>query len=1206
MARAGVVTAEARSWYPDLESPDMKRAPRMARPNPHRSAFLARFTKSAALVSVLLAVCSFADAQELSPTAQRLLKKAQAAVAAVQRRVEAGETPQEVIDELQKLDGLMQAGKHKAAEALLDGALVALDIDPKTLAKKPTKRAPAVRRPLPKFNPAGFAKIFDGETLDKWDGDPKYWRVEAGVLVGEVTPATLLKENSWIVWRGGVVEDFELVLDFRVSAQGNSGVGYRLAEVEGQPFAVRGPQADIHGGNMFTGICYEENGRRLLAARGQSSWIDDPGTKPRLIAQFGDPEELQGVVRKEHWNRYRLTVKGNDAKHFINGALMSEVHDHDETNRMKRGLLGVQVHVGPPMKIEFRNVYLKHLGTPGKGDAARGSVTYHSGDLLELDHPPSFEHFVRQTAKLTAPVSKTQLEGRAELTIVTRDLGIVRHDLTNVKLSGGSRTEMSNESAYDLVVMTADSVVRVPNVGSWLIGKPLDEDYRVRLKWNDDKGHYELVDLSPAKQVPKEKPPADERSSRLADPAVLREETEAALPSWADDVQTFIMLPTRPRRARELHVSVNGAWGGIPGKYSILPHNPAIQQEYNHDQKGFADAVHKAGLVVPASINTIEGFHALRDVVPNLDAMACRNVAGELVPAGDEMTLMCSINPGWVQWEIDTGKAAIDAGAEWIMLDTPMGASFISGFLKAGFCDHCMANFEAYLNEKYSDADLQRRFGSQSFGRHEIARRLTAMQKVTPMSDSAHVKSTPDALLFQEFARCQEETNFTTRRHVMATLHEYAQERNRKVLFCTNAADLGTQNPGGHWIRGLMFADLVDLFTYELNNDSQGRFGAPQAKMPRGKWAAFHKLAYAVHHRRSAALVHTQDVDAMRRQAEAGRSFRTWMATQAIEAYAANGSYIPFHVEMSSFGALPMKAIWSRVFEHNRFVQEHKELYRGELVSGSPVAFLFLFNERGRTIPGVFPSYLGLAQGFIEGNYPFDVVFAGDGRYVKDRLEMKQLDRYATLIVPSPINPTENQKQVVRAFAQAGGVVVCQEPKLLGLTADSVKRAGDSGSWWKSEFRYGRGLVRVLSGEVSLTDTHDVGSKFFRQYTPELRSQVARLADDLGLASLLKDRRDGLLSAFPVVQHDRRRVIVHLVNYDVDYARDVIRPKKDVRLTLPASSFSTGKLKGILYGPDGNRTTAVAVRRAKETLECTIPEIGQGAVLVISGHGQSR
>jgi hypothetical protein len=146
----------------------------------------------------------------------------------------------------------------------------------------------------------------------------------------------------------------------------------------------------------------------------------------------------------------------------------------------------------------------------------------------------------------------------------------------------------------------------------------------------------------------------------------------------------------------------------------------------------------------------------------------------------------------------------------------------------------------------------------------------------------------------------------------------------------------------------------------------------------------------------------------------------------------------------------------------------------------------------------------------------------------------------------------------------------------------------------------------VLAGDVTLTDTHDVGSMFFRQYTPELRSQVSRLADDLGLAPLLKDHGDGHLSAFPVLQRDQGRVVVHLVNYDVDYARDAIRPKKDVQLTLPAPSFLTGQLKAVLYSCDGDHTAEVAILREGETVHCTIPEIGLGAVLVISSQGQGE
>ena len=73
----------------------------------------------------------------------------------------------------------------------------------------------------------GFESIFDGETLDGWEGDPTYWRVEDGALVGEITPETVLEQNSFIIWRGGVTRDFELKLEFRISEGGNSGVNYR-------------------------------------------------------------------------------------------------------------------------------------------------------------------------------------------------------------------------------------------------------------------------------------------------------------------------------------------------------------------------------------------------------------------------------------------------------------------------------------------------------------------------------------------------------------------------------------------------------------------------------------------------------------------------------------------------------------------------------------------------------------------------------------------------------------------------------------------------------------------------------------------------------------------------------------------------------------------------------------------------------------------
>jgi hypothetical protein len=205
----------------------------------------------------------------------------------------------------------------------------------------------------------GYQSIFDGKTLNGWEGDSAYWRVENKALVGEVTPKTILQRNSFIIWKGGLVDDFELKGEFRVSPSGNSGINYRSEELEDVPFALKGYQADIDGGNKYTGQNYEERGRQFLAYRGQKVIIE-PGEKPKVIGMTGARDSLVKSIKKGDWNEYHIIVKGANMKHFINGVLMSEVTDNDTANRKMKGLLGVQVHVGPPMKIEYRNLRLKN------------------------------------------------------------------------------------------------------------------------------------------------------------------------------------------------------------------------------------------------------------------------------------------------------------------------------------------------------------------------------------------------------------------------------------------------------------------------------------------------------------------------------------------------------------------------------------------------------------------------------------------------------------------------------------------------------------------------------------------------------------------------------------------------------------------------------------------------------------------------------
>jgi hypothetical protein len=222
---------------------------------------------------------------------------------------------------------------------------------------------------------AGFKQIFDGKSLKGWNGDPALWRVENGTLVGEITPATLLKTNSFIIWQGGKPADFELKVECRISANGNSGINYRSEPLPDVPYALRGYQADIDGKNRYTGQNYEERGRTTLAYRGQKVLVkgqETPGalqanikgnawTQTEVTSELGSAESLQEKIKSEDWNEIHLVIKGNRLQHYVNGVLMSDVTDNDTVNRKMAGLLGVQVHVGPPMKVEYRNIRLKQL-----------------------------------------------------------------------------------------------------------------------------------------------------------------------------------------------------------------------------------------------------------------------------------------------------------------------------------------------------------------------------------------------------------------------------------------------------------------------------------------------------------------------------------------------------------------------------------------------------------------------------------------------------------------------------------------------------------------------------------------------------------------------------------------------------------------------------------------------------------------------------
>jgi hypothetical protein len=198
--------------------------------------------------------------------------------------------------------------------------------------------------------------LFDGKTLKGWSGISTLWRVEDGAITGENTAEAPIAQNTFLVYEKPV-RDFELELDFKIVG-GNSGIQYRSKVMDQEKFVVGGYQADIDSSKRYMGINYEERGRGILAERGEIIAIDKEGAKNR-VGSTGDADALLSRIHWEDWNHYRIVARGGVLQHYINDALMSEVQDMQTGKLATEGVLALQLHAGPPMKVQFKNIQLK-------------------------------------------------------------------------------------------------------------------------------------------------------------------------------------------------------------------------------------------------------------------------------------------------------------------------------------------------------------------------------------------------------------------------------------------------------------------------------------------------------------------------------------------------------------------------------------------------------------------------------------------------------------------------------------------------------------------------------------------------------------------------------------------------------------------------------------------------------------------------------
>ena len=203
----------------------------------------------------------------------------------------------------------------------------------------------------------GYESLFNGKDLSGWDGNPELWSVEDGVITGKTNGPDHLDYNQFLIWKGGKVGDFELKVEFRVEGNNNSGVQYRAQELpDVGKWSVGGYQADIHPKATYTGMLYDERGRGIVAERGQKVVIRSK--KDKEVSKLDVAVEPIDITE---WHELTIICKGNHLKHMIDGVTTVEIIDEDKQDREMEGIIAFQVHRGPAMKAQFRNIRLKHL-----------------------------------------------------------------------------------------------------------------------------------------------------------------------------------------------------------------------------------------------------------------------------------------------------------------------------------------------------------------------------------------------------------------------------------------------------------------------------------------------------------------------------------------------------------------------------------------------------------------------------------------------------------------------------------------------------------------------------------------------------------------------------------------------------------------------------------------------------------------------------
>jgi len=213
---------------------------------------------------------------------------------------------------------------------------------------------------------AGLISMFNGKDLTGWEGNPKLWSVKDGAITGQTTLENPAKGNTFLIWTNSTPGDFELRYKFKLVPNNdkgfaNSGIQYRSKVLDQANWVVGGYQADMDAGAVYTGTLYEERMTRNTMAFDGEKVLWDKDCNKKVLGMMGSAAEIQAAIKKGDWNEYVIKAQNSHLQQFINGKPTVDVTDDCEAKRAVSGVIALQLHAGPPMLVQFKDLELKIL-----------------------------------------------------------------------------------------------------------------------------------------------------------------------------------------------------------------------------------------------------------------------------------------------------------------------------------------------------------------------------------------------------------------------------------------------------------------------------------------------------------------------------------------------------------------------------------------------------------------------------------------------------------------------------------------------------------------------------------------------------------------------------------------------------------------------------------------------------------------------------